>query len=1015
MSSRIVPAVLCLLAVVPAALGQDPMSVAPGQLNLPLYVHDDANVVWNAGPVTSGVALPPGLVTDLSKLRVVDAAGKPIPAQFRALERYWTRPDKSVRWLLVDFPADVFESESATVYLRDDGQGAAPATSLKVDDAADAITVDTGILRFTVSKKAFNLFDAAWFDQNGDGRFGDDELYIAPSPDNGSVITAAAWKEQGIEAGTNYYSSSIPPRRVAVEESGPVRVTIVADGMHAPRGAAADAAKPFYDYRVRITAWAGSPIVKVGYSICNMRTAEEQYVWPMAEASLVTRLKTEGEIVAVFLTDNNQFVNPPYEMQGQGQNFAAEGKSSMLGARCSDAHVLMVQDSSGGDEWQKLKGNGHARRIFGGSAVPGVSYRGWKVWRGGEEVAGGDRSPGLVDFRHNSSDPAKERGIIVTVRDFWQNYPKGLEADKDVLAVKVFPKESKQAPFDLIPGTRKTHEIYFQFHGPRLFERHYDWVWRRVNRPLMARPPADWTGRIAGAWDLGLANVPCVPASMFDKSVMDGCRVGWGNYGWISAWNPGGQHWNEGTQFYGWLLRGDRRAFEEAEITSRWAGDLVPVNFETENMDRYWMLMRGWNRRESKVPLVAPPGWKDSRGWIGYPDSGHMGMVMWLEHYRLTGDGFARDAVQHEGEWGRAYAWGSTHDCKPPFRINWAYKRDPDADPTYMNFNRYQAWPLFNFVSGYSANGDPQWLAEARIICLGYRNAMRANPVGYICDTIDDAGSREVYGKDFPPATRDRCASKAYANFQLSLVVNALVKYYNEDPDEEVRDAILGSVDILVSRALLHDDKGKPIGWSYCWGDLWGPSGTRGEWNDDVLTAVGYGYQVSGRKDFLEPLKVAFEEVKPYYSKFDNHAWIPVVYPRADQEPPAAVNDLKVEAVGGGKVRVSFAAPAGDPVNYQLKYAVPQIVERVSDWPLPGEALPKNKAEYQALVAKALERQVSFYMALNAKGEPAPGKSGARESFEVTLPPGTYHFALKSLDAANNQSAMSNVARVEVR
>ncbi len=1012
---------LLIVAVLASPLLADapnPRTVQPGQLNLPLIVHDDASVLWERGPVTSGIALPPGLVTDVSRLRVVDAEGKPVAAQFRPLEMWRNRGPESVRWLLVDFQTDLFPSQTKTFYLRDDGKAAPSESPLKVDDGGDAITVDTGVVKFRISKKAFNLFDAAWYDQDGDGKYADSEQFIEPDATNGSIITAGEWKEQSIAADTKYASSSLAPLRVVVEESGPVRVTVRVDGMHAPAGTAADAAKPFYDYRARITAWAGSPVVKVGFSIDNLRTRPEQFVWPMKEASLVTRLKTEGMVVAVFLSDNQQMINPPNNQPGSAQNFAWEGKSRMLGARCSDARVLMVQDSSGGEEWKKLKGNAHAQRIFGGDEVPDVTFRGWKCWRGDEEFFGGERSPGVVDFRHNDDDNAKERGIIVTVRDFWQNYPKAFEAEGNRLAIKLFPKESKQSPYGLLPGTRKTHEIYFQFHGPRLYERHYDWVWRRANRPLMARAPADWTARVDGAWDLGLADVPAIEASAFDKGIIDGCRVGWGNYGWISPWNPGGQHWNEGTQFYAWVLRGDRAAFEEAEISSRWAGDLVPVHYETDDIHRYWMLMRGWNRRESKVPLIAPDGWSNPRRWIGYPDSGHMGMVMWLEHYRLTGDGFARDAVEHEGAWGRAYAYGSNYDSRPPFRINWCRKVDPDADPSYMNFNRYQAWPLFNFLSGYSVNGDPAYRDEARTIALGYRNAMRANPVGIICDTRNEKGSPAVYGKTYPAEIRNTGASKAYANFQLALVTIALGKYQTEAPDEEVRDTILGSVDVLVNRAMLRKPDGTPVGWSYCWGDLWGPNSPRGDyggWNDDVVTAVALGYRFSGRKDFLEPLRVAYEQKVPWIGKFDNAAWNPVLHPRSDAEPPAAITDLKARATGGGTVRLTWTAPAGEPVDYQVKYAPVQIVERVKDWPIPGEAMPNTKAEYQALVEKALARQASFYQAFNAKGEPMPGKAGSAESFELTLEPGEYHFAIKTLDASDNQSELSNVVKVTVK
>ena len=45
-------------------------------------------------------------------------------------------------------------------------------------------------------------------------------------------------------------------------------------------------------------------------------------------------------------------------------------------------------------------------------------------------------------------------------------------------------------------------------------------------------------------------------------------------------------------------------------------------------------------------------------------------------------------------------------------------------------------------------------------------------------------------------------------------------------------------------------------------------------------------------------------------------------HPRGDGEPPAAVTDLVVKRLGGGKAEVSFTAPAdagGPVVRYQVK------------------------------------------------------------------------------------------------
>lgn len=78
--------------------------------------------------------------------------------------------------------------------------------------------------------------------------------------------------------------------------------------------------------------------------------------------------------------------------------------------------------------------------------------------------------------------------------------------------------------------------------------------------------------------------------------------------------------------------------------------------------------------------------------------------------------------------------------------------------------------------------------------------------------------------------------------------------------------------------------------------------------------------------------------------------------------------------------------------------------------------MPPTAAEYRKLADEHLAKVCSFYQAVNVSGEPKPQVAGKRESFQVEgLAPGRYWFALKSFDADNNISDLSNVVAVEVQ
>ncbi len=127
-------------------------------------------------------------------------------------------------------------------------------------------------------------------------------------------------------------------------------------------------------------------------------------------------------------------------------------------------------------------------------------------------------------------------------------------------------------------------------------------------------------------------------------------------------------------------------------------------------------------------------------------------------------------------------------------------------------------------------------------------------------------------------------------------------------------------------------------------------------------------------------------------------------HPRKDTQPPAAVSDLKATALGGGKVELTWTAPAdrggGKVVYYQVKYALKPI----------KDYLDVNYRE---------ERNTVCYwnMAKNVLGEPKPGAPGAKEKMVLEgLPSGKkLYFALRSEDGAANRSAVSNVAVIDVK
>ncbi|MHC4718316.1 MAG: exo-rhamnogalacturonan lyase family protein, partial [Planctomycetota bacterium] len=710
------------------------------------------------------------------------------------------------------------------------------------------------------------------------------------------VVRSGAWPQRGLEQDSQQVTWH---DRVVFEESGPVRAVLAIKGRLAP----GDKDKRFYEYTARLYFAAGSPSVRIVFTLRNGRLdpklidgKRRAYIWPVEDASLVADLALSGNVTAATL---------------------AEGER--LDAALGEKELLIHQDSSGGEKWRKLGGGNYERwlsRYTQGKTVAGVTFRGYKALLGGKLLASGNAHRGVLDVSDGSA------GVTAALRNFRVEYPSALSASAKRLRVGLFPGESA-GPFALRPGPRKSCDVRLTLHAGAqadLNARH-----AQQDRLLLFRPSPEWMVRCAntGAWPTGMALRP-KPASRggrrWDKSKLDGIGAGWDWYGWISGWNSGGGHWNQSTCFTPWVLWGDGTNFDQAESRALWAGDLCSIHYDRPHLPTFWLMLMDWNWRENRLTLEAFDGYVNRDTW-GRPDSGHMGMFMWLEYYLLTGDARAREAVEHLGIRARAMCWKHNYDDRNdgtgplPRAINWCRKRDPDAEADFRLATRYVGWPLYDLVQYHRLTGDPKLLAEARTVARAFRNTARYSPIGFMVTQINARGDGSVYGRQGPfEKGRAESASQCYAHFQQGIMATGLVEYYLMSRDVEALDALTGFADCVCHHAMLRDASGKRRGWTYTFGDYWGPyrwedvpGRRKASWfasNFRVVQPLGWIYRFTGRADYLAVLKDAVASARGQ-GVLVPAAQAAVAHPKPDATGPAAITDLRARAVGGGKVRLT--------------------------------------------------------------------------------------------------------------
>jgi hypothetical protein len=638
---RVILAALVLLLSVPA-FGWE----------IPLELKEN----WGQGGlrhVSGGVPLLPGQAKDVSELRLAvkkDGALVAVPAQFRALARWWRKTplagtgDNSIRWVLVDFEMSVRGSHPKTYYLTNAKLDApAPKQPCAVAETDDEITVTTGPAKFVVNKKKFAFLDHAYIDADKDGAFAADEDMLDGSPDLGLVIEG--------RFGEKYYGSE-SVLKVEVIEKGPVRVKIRARGTLRGRGGVGYS-RGMYDYDVFLNFYAGGTEVYSDVILGN--------------SPKISRGSPTFEDASLLL-----------KLAGGATRYRVYGASRLDGSFGDATSLCLYQDSNGSETWKSRTGSPSKAKI--------VRFRGYKLWKrsggkladgqgitddkdiyeGSTEVTGGDNARGLVQLYN------KRGGMVIHTKDFWQQFPKAAEISKDgTVRIGLFPRESR-VPHFLEDTTGKGHEIIFQFYSTKQRTAYAsdgkhtwahvfadNWDYRVLPRPTLKHISA--TGALN---DVGPMSVPksvysAYPWNVTMRRLFMTDRYHGNGYGWQvwgERWLSMGGHSRHGARqpikedsylyrWYvtgdkGWLEVGDDRGRLFRDVRTHRVDDQDPFGFASWGEFRKHYNSEDYTERtkpkDDEIKKYSAGKWGRPRWEL--PNPAHMTLDLLYDRWLLFGD-----------------------------------------------------------------------------------------------------------------------------------------------------------------------------------------------------------------------------------------------------------------------------------------------------------------------------------------------------------------------------------------
>lgn len=573
---RVLPLAAAALLAAPLAFGGS-VSIAVKEGGVPAEY-------WPA-PVKCGVPFPIGALKPGEPVALVDESGKPQTLQSAVTATWDPKGEKGVRWLLIDFTAE--RGRSYRLLFGVDATPAPQAAPIgKMENGR--IVIDTGKLKANADTKRLDLFQS---------------LVAANRP----AIAADAWAGPYIEHEKRgvFRADLDPAATVVLEETGPVRATVKADGWYVN-----EAGEKFCRYSLRVHFFKGLSNIKVEHTFIYTGHSTTDKLRDMAIRLPLAKTRHQHS----YMTFGAQPEEGPIAPVDAGSS--------------SDTHMYQVMDSPDHRRFEWFLINGDDGKIrYSGTKAAGIM-------RGNTDTV----------------------SLAAVIRDAWQQYPFELEWNRGVATVHLWPKHGRlwdttwdaqwyyltdrqkntmvrgkpkvdDKNFDAFTaklrtsdayGAAKTHEIWF------LFNADADWkslpmLHDYVHHPAYAHADLKWQCE-SKALDW-VAHQPYAPVNFPDEEAF------------LATILDVVQRHTEQVGFYGWWDWGAYHQFFE---------DQDPLFRYGDNTFENTAYQPSWHRAKPKSHYL----W-GSFPWIMYMRTGEERWLRYAQSYTLYA--LDRDTV-HDGE-----------------------------------------------------------------------------------------------------------------------------------------------------------------------------------------------------------------------------------------------------------------------------------------------------------------------------------------------------------------------------
>ena len=731
-----------------------------------------------------------------------------------------------------------------------------------------------------------------------------------------------------------------------IEENGPARCVVLVKGSHRDKGGVR-----MFGYFARLYFHRGRREVRVDHTLTH-DSKEQQTAAPyppFRSMGLITRIAANGGVTVRVVKDNGEVKAAPKE--GSPVTFGQFWPKGGFIKTGTTQWYLGLSPKASKDP--KLSG-----------CV--VTRGGKELWRGGA-----DKSPDLAWLDCGDADGA---GVTVGVRFAAGNFPKTLSADCDGnVTVGLYPSTGTR--WGIGRGSHNTQQVLYVFHAKAA--KAPSAAMFRFQYPLVGRATVPWYNRnvrhgeiyplyhfVSRKEEARLAEKHKWPSKHQGRNVRFAVWRGW-------YWGQGGfsnQHDFARIAFVN-FLRDER--LDRAGQYYLWAEDRFGYNAD-------WSVHHGDIRGGfgGKITFEF-----EHRHWYGMP-----------LFYYATGD-------QRIGDAAVEYAYKMLDELK--------------GSKAFFGWPRVFGWAMYSLGAGYDLTGDEKF----RQVIRDRVGQVVAGKTRYKADPLRGAFRGGTPWQDTKKNVKIK-PPLMFGYIEHDGMWNARWQFGWDDAVAERLDGWIEGKQWLMARECYFTSKGR-------WGNMktWTP------YTYSLNRFAGPpkpGFFMVGEAFYsvLLPTLVNGEEYSPgLLRKLVRSSYQQIVvemgftfldrpgtqaalyytiHPPADVKPPQAITDLTAEALGGGKVRLTWTTPAG-VTRLRARHADRLVA--------PNLNYDRDKKTFE----RSPEKFANWWAAADLRGEPH-GQPGTKQSFVASgIEPGRRVFAMRGWNAQHRRSSISNQATVDVK